>query len=428
MAPLPVADRTRRERRELARVEISLLGGFRVVADGREARFEHRRAADLVKLLALAVPHRLPRDRVVEALWPGLGADSGAANLHKAASNARRALGHRQAVVLRTGLVELAPGAEIVTDVARFEAGDDSAYAGPLLPDDAYEPWTLAERERLQDRHAARLRRRGRWTDVVALDPADETAWRELVRACLEDGDRLGAARRLRRLRDELSRVGLPPSPETLDLGIRLAEGPAVRAPVPGTTPPAGAAAAALRAATAGRGTTLVLSTGTPAQRARWIDALLAGAARRDWHTLRGAGHGAGAGVPLRPLVQALDPLLLDRPDLVAALPRGSRAALAGLSPAASGHVEDAGAAGPEAVAVAVGHLARAAARERGLVLALEELDGADAGSVRVVDYLATVARTEPLVVVAGGTSPALARLAATLRARGTGAEIGLSS
>ncbi|HWV88419.1 MAG TPA: hypothetical protein VNZ62_23430, partial [Capillimicrobium sp.] len=314
MALLPVADRSRHGHHGLARLAITMLGGFRAVADGREARFEHRRAADLVKLLALAVPHRLPRDRVVEALWPGLGAEAGVANLHKAASNARRALGHRDAVVLRAGLVVLAPGAEIVTDVACFEAGDDGAYAGPLLPDDAYEPWTLADRERLQDLRAARLRRRGRWADLVAIDPADEAAWRELVRTRLEVGDRLGAARRLRRLRDELSRIGLAPSPETLALGARLAEGPAVRAPVPGTGPPSDAAVAALRAATAGRGTTLVLTGGTAAARSRWVDGLLAGAARRDWHTLRGAGHGAGAGVPLRALVQALDPLLLDRP------------------------------------------------------------------------------------------------------------------
>jgi len=124
--------------------------------------------------------------------------------------------------------------------------------------------------------------------------------------------------------------------------------------------------------------------------------------------------------------VQALDPLLLDRPDLLASLPRGSRAALAALSPAAAGPVADAGPAGREAIAVAIAHLLRAAARERGLVLALEQLDAADTASLRIVDYLATVARTEPLIVVASGVSPALRRLAATLGAHGTGAELAL--
>ena len=81
----------------------------------------------------------MPRDEVLEALWPRLGADAAAANLHKAASYARRALAIARAVVLRAGMVELAPDAEVTTDVERFERGDDSAYGGELLPDDPYE-------------------------------------------------------------------------------------------------------------------------------------------------------------------------------------------------------------------------------------------------------------------------------------------------
>jgi DNA-binding SARP family transcriptional activator len=47
-----------------------------------------RRAADLVKLLALAPGHRMPRDELLEMLWPKLGADPAPSNLHKAASYA----------------------------------------------------------------------------------------------------------------------------------------------------------------------------------------------------------------------------------------------------------------------------------------------------------------------------------------------------
>ncbi|HEY8769820.1 MAG TPA: hypothetical protein VIM03_04710 [Thermoleophilaceae bacterium] len=55
-----------------------------------------RRAADLVKLLALAPGHRMPRDELLEMLWPKLGADPAPSNLHKAASYARRALMRRR--------------------------------------------------------------------------------------------------------------------------------------------------------------------------------------------------------------------------------------------------------------------------------------------------------------------------------------------
>jgi DNA-binding SARP family transcriptional activator len=113
-------------------LEVRLLGAFEVIVDSQPVSADvwaQRRAADLVKLLALAPGHRMPRDEVLEMLWPQLAADAAASNLHKAASYARRALGDRSAVVLRSGLVELAPAAEVTTDVERFERGDDSAYS-----------------------------------------------------------------------------------------------------------------------------------------------------------------------------------------------------------------------------------------------------------------------------------------------------------
>src|SRR5918998_6384708 len=127
-------------------LEVRLLGGFEVLVDSRGIppdAWAHRRATDLVKLLALSRHHRMPRDQVLDALWPRLGPDAAASNLHKAASYARRAMGDRGAVVLRGGVVELAPSADVTTDVERFESGDDSAYGGELLPDDAYEPWAI---------------------------------------------------------------------------------------------------------------------------------------------------------------------------------------------------------------------------------------------------------------------------------------------
>ncbi|MBI5105281.1 MAG: hypothetical protein HZB46_09920 [Solirubrobacterales bacterium] len=141
-----------------AHVAVTLLGGFAVAVDGRPVEgFALRRSADLVKILALEPRRVLPRDRILDLLWPALPPDAAAAALHKAAHHARRALGHRDALVLRRGLVHLAPGARVVTDVERFEAGDDDAYGGPLLPDDPYEDWALTERERLHEEH---LRRR----------------------------------------------------------------------------------------------------------------------------------------------------------------------------------------------------------------------------------------------------------------------------
>src|SRR5690242_2184354 len=125
--------------RVMTTVDVRLLGEFSVDVDGTPLppdAFATRRAADLVKVLALAPAHRLPRDVVVETLWPHLSPEAGLANLHKAAHHARRAIGFAGAIVLQNGAVALAPEAALRTDVERFEAGDDAAYLGDLLPDD----------------------------------------------------------------------------------------------------------------------------------------------------------------------------------------------------------------------------------------------------------------------------------------------------
>ena len=149
-------------------VRIELLGRFRVAIGGDEVEADAwpgRRAAELVQLLALADGHRLTRDQVVEALWPHLDVEAGAANLRKAAHHARQALASTEAVVLRGGQVALFPSLPVETDVGRFEAqsraalaGGDaaacaaaaSAYTGDLLPEALYEEWTQAPRERLR--------------------------------------------------------------------------------------------------------------------------------------------------------------------------------------------------------------------------------------------------------------------------------------
>jgi DNA-binding SARP family transcriptional activator len=72
---------------------IELLGRFAVWIDGRRISsdaWRSRRAADLVKLLALTPSHRIPREQVMEALWPGLGPEAAGANLRKAVHYARR--------------------------------------------------------------------------------------------------------------------------------------------------------------------------------------------------------------------------------------------------------------------------------------------------------------------------------------------------
>ena len=425
----------------MRRLEVRLLGGFDVLVDSQPVpgdAWAQRRAADLVKVLALAPAHRMQRDEVLEMLWPQLGVDAAASNLHKAASYARRALGDRGAVVLRGGLVELAPAAEVATDVERFEGGDDSAYGGELLPDDAYEQWTLGPRARLRERRLALMRSEGRWDDVLCEDPADEEAHRALMRRHVASGDRPAAARQFRLLCDELSQVGAEPSEDTLALQRELMRGPALRAArllhgrVEGRDRELASASAALKRTAAGHGGAVLITGALGIGKTRVVEAVLAEAEQLDFHTLRGAGHEEEGRAPYAPLVEALDPLAARRPELAGALTESAQAALSRLLPSLR---PPAGTAAQEPVDrhrvfSAVAQLLAQAAAERGVVLVIDDVHAADEATTALVHHLARSARTERLLVVVGMRDEPLPEVAALVRSslveRGAAVELAL--
>ncbi len=230
-------------------IAVFLLGGFRVAVDGLEVprdAWQQRRATDLVKLLALAPRHRLHREQVIDALWPGLAPNAGAANLRKAVHYARRALGFDEAISITAGMVELALEASVSVDIERFEHEAAAAlrtgnpadaaraaelHTGALLPEDPYEPWLDEARDRLRLRHLQTLRAARLWDRVAELDPVDEEAHRALITADLTAGNRQGALRRFERLREILQReLGVTPDARSLEL-YRQAQGPTRDAP-----------------------------------------------------------------------------------------------------------------------------------------------------------------------------------------------------
>jgi len=238
------------------RVDVRVLGGFSVDVDGRRAASPWRRqASTLVKLLVSTPSARLHRERVMHALWPDVALDEATPRLHKAAHFARRTLGHDDAVVLRDEVVSLFPGATITVDARTFEAAAAAAlrsdrdalgacaaaialYPGTLLPDDLYEPWCDEWRSRLEAIYRELLRRTARWESVLAVEPADEQAHLELLRAAVVSGDRVLALRRYgtmeRVLRDEL---GLTPGPEAVALRERIVASSTVGEPGPAGRP-----------------------------------------------------------------------------------------------------------------------------------------------------------------------------------------------
>ena len=161
-------------------VRIRLLGGFRVSVGDRTVRqdsWRMRKAASLVKLLALAPGHHLHREQAMETLWPELGRQAASNNLRQALHAARRALdpdspaGSRYLASEDESLV-LCPQGQLWVDSEAFEEAARNAhrsrepaayevardlYAGELLPGDRYEEWAEEYRRRLRETHLSLL-------------------------------------------------------------------------------------------------------------------------------------------------------------------------------------------------------------------------------------------------------------------------------
>jgi DNA-binding SARP family transcriptional activator len=225
----------------LTRVEVTLLGGFEVRVGDRVIspdRWSRRHGAALIKLLALAPGHSLHREQVIDALWPDLDIDVAAPRLHKAAHYARKALGHRDAVVLSADTVRLCPHDDVSVDAMQFqrlaEAAVDTGgiaaakgalavYGGELLPHDPYAPWADQHRLQLSRLYTELLHQAEDWHQALAVDPVDERAHLALAQRYAGIGDRGAALRQLDQL-DQVMRheLGLEPSEHAAALRSRV--------------------------------------------------------------------------------------------------------------------------------------------------------------------------------------------------------------
>lgn len=232
------------------RIALRLLGDARLTAADRviiDREWPRRKAAAILKLLALSPESARHREWIMEQLWPDLAPSSAANQLYKglhAIRSATRAAGLAEPIVTVGGeVVRLSPEVEI--DVRRFESlalealrppTDErrirealDAYGGDLLPDDPFSEWADAPREALRA-----LCRRLRLAEVdvllsagdesaavglleslVADEPWLEDAHRRLISLHLDAGRRAAALRQYRSCRDALRReLAAEPGPE----------------------------------------------------------------------------------------------------------------------------------------------------------------------------------------------------------------------
>ncbi|MFC9610036.1 ATP-binding protein [Streptomyces sp. NPDC056938] len=432
-------------------LRLHLFGGFRLTRDGGPAlaeRWPRPSARALVKLLAVSPGHSLHREQAMDICWPDADASAALGSLRVALHAARRALEPELApraassyLISDGTLLRLDPRtvwidadhAERLAEAA-LDSGSTTrlgaalgAFTGELLPEDRYAPWTDSRRERL-----AVVCERLRITLAEALldedaadeaatvarsaldeNPADERAHQLLMSAYLRQGLRRQAVRQFHACREALdSELGVRPGPRTQQLHLLALDAGGAAAPVArpaaGFTPPGavrGPAPAPLR----GRDAVLdrLLAPDAPAVQLICGEAglgktrLVSEAARRALGegsaVLWGAGHDAEGHTPFGAFVEALDGWLADRPPAERARAGAEYPELASLLPSlgqAGGGAERSPEEERERLFRAAAGLLGDLAETAPVLVVLDDLHAADAGSFQLLGHLARRVRT----------------------------------
>ncbi len=180
-------------------IEVRLLGPFEVRIHGRAIEFIHKtpyRPLALLKALVALGSANVPREQLLDALWPDDDGDAAIRNFEAAIHRLRKILREPNVVILESGRLSL-DLRRVRTDVQTFlelAAFIDAAtargtpldalaaaeralteFSGGFLPADSGEPWAIAMRERI----------RGKLGDIVeTVGSAFEGAsqWQDALR------------------------------------------------------------------------------------------------------------------------------------------------------------------------------------------------------------------------------------------------------
>jgi DNA-binding SARP family transcriptional activator/tetratricopeptide (TPR) repeat protein len=390
-----------------SRLDVGLLGRFEVAVDGKTIAADHwpsLRATHLVQILSLQPDHRISRDLAIDALWPQLDPEAGAANLRKAMHHGRQALGRHDAITLHAGELSLWSGRPTVVDTDTFEARALAAsrhrdpaecadvasdYGGDLLPGARYEAWTEPHRERLRALYLDLLRSSAQWERLAQHEPTDEAAHRALMQRDLDAGNRAAALRWYSRLRESLQQsLGVTPDARTEAVYERCVAGlQAVGPAFVGRSQVLGQVAAWLGMPLDKRPGGVVLRGPAGIGKSALCGEIGAQARQRGWMVLRldaaetGRAYGAMASIAERVILG--DRSVLDR------IGSPARAVLALLSPLASPSNEPQGPLGRHQVVGAVRRLLLAAAPETNILLQVDDAHLLDDADVEVLVQLA---------------------------------------
>lgn len=276
--------------RNEVRLQVSLLGGFALSANGRPLDVRSHKAQALVAYLALTATHAETRERLAGLLWSESGEANARASLRQSLRDLRTLFAEAGFPGFETARRDVRlDGALLCVDVRSVletarRGGvhplllSEKRLAESLLPglddvDPSFRAWLLVQRQTLHERLVRHLedaldgddadpaRRKALAEGLGNLDPTHEGACQHLMRLHAETGNVAGALRTYKALWDLLDdEYGMEPSDETQALVAAIKSGtlrPTLPVPVrpagpvddaPGTTilPPAAVRAGGL--------------------------------------------------------------------------------------------------------------------------------------------------------------------------------------
>ncbi|MEW5866205.1 MAG: BTAD domain-containing putative transcriptional regulator [Bacillota bacterium] len=263
------------EKQRSADMEIRMLGGFQVIQSGQlisESQWKTNRAKTLFKYLAANARRWIPRDEILEALWPDKDAQDAVNNFNVTLHALRRLLEPALTRGVDSHFIEsqstcyrFSPSGGYILDVEEFEslcqqaqALDSSGrstesipvyraavdkYGGDFLPEDLWAEWTGARRETLKESFIHALLRLGalllernllaeaaaRARQAIKADPWREDAHRLLMTALARAGQRAKALQHYYSLEEAFwSEFGVGPDEETVKLFEKISQGDSV--------------------------------------------------------------------------------------------------------------------------------------------------------------------------------------------------------
>ncbi|NTU85815.1 MAG: transcriptional regulator, partial [Chloroflexales bacterium] len=254
------------------RLNVRTLGAFGVwrgEVEIRDRDWRSVKARQLLQLLLVERGRMLPRDRIMDMLWPGLEAEAAANNLRVTLSRLTKAIeptrpeGAPTYYIVQQGdtygfnvesdhgydTTEFTTAVEMARAALQKGRRDEAVahfrraialYGGTFLPDCLYEDWSVVERERLgllfteaslrlgglllEDGHAHEAI--GLAWRVLEYDQAQEEAYQLLMRAYGGLGERSTALRLYARCIAALEQeLGVEPLPETVEIYERIRGG-----------------------------------------------------------------------------------------------------------------------------------------------------------------------------------------------------------